>query len=338
MKVTSNIIQNLITNWIGKGLYLELVSDKHLLWGNDWNFEKGLKVHQGFASGEEVGDVSYLAQLNLGDNLVEVSTHVKDIGDRFDPRWNSAISILATIFKSINNFLVEVHGVSDFTIVILDWHSGQESQKVDDFLDDNDEKLWVDGLDGSKLIEVNITNDLFKFGKVVHNLFFHSVFVMGANSTHVVEDCHHIINVGSINLVLFDLSFIKSFLKLFLPLYAKTLKLFNLLFLLDFLSLLEDVANLIKGNHGHVFESHTMDTIEIPITVIRHEFTEFGWVLHIWVNGVRVRWLLRSLFWSVDPFTVQKAVINTSATFVLIHVVQVSVYALCLSSHLECYF
>jgi hypothetical protein len=285
-----------------KSVYLELVSDEHLLWSNDWDLDKRLKIHHGlFSIGEKIGDVSDLAKLNLADHVVEVFAHVKDVGDPVNPTWNSAISILAILCKSINNFLIEVHGVSDLTIVILDGDSGQESQEVEDLLDDNHEKSRVDGLDGSKLIVVNITKDLFKFVEVSHKLLLHAVFILRANTAHVVEDGHHVINVGGINGVLFHLSFFKSFLKLLLPLDAKFLKLSLLLLLLDVLSLLEDVANFLIGNHSVILESHTVGTIEIPITVKSHKFTEFAWVLHVWVNSVWVSFIYFSLCWSINP-------------------------------------
>jgi len=92
--------------------------------------------------------------------------------------------------------------VRNLTIVILNWDSGQEPQEVEDLLENNDEELWVDGLDGSELIVVYITQDLFKILKVVHNLFFHSCFFLSTDTTHVVEDGHHVIEVGGINFML----------------------------------------------------------------------------------------------------------------------------------------
>ena len=63
--------------------------------------------------------------------------------------------------------------MSNLTIVILDWDSGQEPQKVKNLLHKDDEKLWVHGLDGCQFIEVNVfTENLLKIFKVVHNFFF----------------------------------------------------------------------------------------------------------------------------------------------------------------------
>jgi len=146
--------------------------------------------------------------------------------------------------------------------------SGNESQKVDDLLDKYDVKPWIDGLNGSELIVVYITEDLLKFFKVMDDLFFHGfLFILSADTTHVVENGHHIIDVGGINLMLFYLSAFKSFLELLSPLYVKCFKFCFLLFLLNFLSPLVNFANFIKGKHVIIIVGPTVHTIEIPITI-----------------------------------------------------------------------
>ena len=151
-----------------------------------------------------------------------------------------------------------------------------------------------------------------------------------------MENAHHVINIGSVDLVLLQLSLLESLFELLLPSDAKCLQFLFLFLNLNFLPPLKDVANLLVSEPGKFpfLISKRMAAVDVPAASrYIHEFLELDRVFHIRINGKLSERLSMRGDWRINPGAFEKAVVNLKARLILFHFVQLSVNALSLGSH-----